>query len=317
MITTPTIIPLYFVESMENPHSKLVPLLEARGLTWASFSRRGRPPAGVRDKRAAIVTALHESGCTWAEMIEITGMSNGAIQRLTQAKGCAAVQKRRAEMGRRAGRATRGRRREWLTEQLKQQWADGKFDFHRGRVRSEAERDLLRAAWTPERRQAKSEQTKKQVWGSPRVRERLLAFHRSPQERARRSKLQVQRMKDNPTKYLRGRAAWVSTPKGVKPRTYVRSSYEVAAVSKLEADPNVVSYEYECRFVLPDGRWILPDFLVTLVGGQQVLVEVKSAWVFNMPSSHKVHRRLREAGELAAGNGWDFAIWTEKALGLL
>ena len=123
-------------------------------------------------------------------------------------------------------------------------------------------------------------------------------------------------MKDNPAKYLRGRAAWVDTPKGSEPCTYVRSSYEVAAVSRLEADGGVAGYEYERRFVLPDGRWVLPDFLVTRTDGSRLLIEVKSAWVFGLPYSHKVRCRLLESKRLASENGWAFEVWTEKELGL-
>jgi hypothetical protein len=147
------------------------------------------------------------------------------------------------------------------------------------------------------------------------VRSRLLAFHRSPQERARRSRLQTKRMRENPVKYLRGKAAWVDTPKSQKSRTYVRSSYEVAAVAKLEADPQVMAYEYERQFMLEDGRWVLPDFIVTLTSGQQVMVEVKAAWVFGLSPSHKVSRRLQEARHLAAQHGWSFKVWTEEELG--
>lgn len=122
-------------------------------------------------------------------------------------------------------------------------------------------------------------------------------------------------MKENPSKYLRGKAAWVDTPKGGRPRTYVRSSYEVAAVARLEADPQVVSYEYERLFVLPNGRWVLPDFLVTFRSSLKVLVEIKAAWVFGLPPSHKVLQRLRVAEHLASQHGWAFEIWTEKELG--
>jgi len=299
---------------METPHPQLLPLLEQYQIDWGTFSKKGRPDVGVREKRVAIVTALHEAGCTWAALMEITGLSNGAIQRLTQAKGCKAAQQRRQESGRTAGAATRGRRREWLTRQLSQQWAEGKFDFHRGRVRSEAERDTLRKSWTPALREVQAQNAKEHVWGNPIVCESLLAFHRSPAERGRRSRLQTQRMQDDPEKYLRGRAAWVNTPKGTKSQIYARSSYEVAAVTRLEKDPQVVQYEHERRFELPDGRWVLPDFLVTLQDGSCLLVEVKSSWVFILPPSHKVHQRLQIAAALAAEHGWTFAVWTEKEL---
>ena len=298
-----------------TPHSRLVPLLEQCDLDYATFSKRGRPPVGVREKRSVIVTILHESGCSWAEMIEITGLSNGSIQRLTEAKGCAAVVARRQEQGRLSGEMTRGCKRPWLTRQLKRQWADGKFDFHRGRVRSEKECQKLRQSWTSELRKAAASRVEEKVWGHPEVSKRLLAFHRSPAERVRRSRAQVERMKTDPMKYLRGRSAWVDTPKGDKPRTYVRSSYEVATIALLEHNPKVAAYEYERRFTLDDGRWVLPDFLVTFNDGRVLLVEVKAQWIFSLPFNHKVHRRLRESQMIANQNGWDFEVWAEKELG--
>jgi hypothetical protein len=115
----------------------------------------------------------------------------------------------------------------------------------------------------------------------------------------------------NPGKWLRGRARWVAAPKSLDGRVHVRSSYEAAAVAVLEADQEVLSYAYEPRFVLPDGRWILPDFLVQTRTGM-LLVEVKAAWVLGLPQDDKVILRLARAREFAAGKGWGFAIWTEK-----
>jgi len=164
-------------------------------------------------------------------------------------------------------------------------------------------------------REQAAQRIQETVWGDPEVRDRLLFFHRSPEERARRSRAQSKRMQENPGKYLRGRAAWVATPKGTQDQVYVRSSYEKAAVAVLEAASEVVTYEYERRFELKTGKWILPDFLVTMQDGPNLLVEVKAAWVFNLPYMHKVHVRLRETEDLARQLGFGFAIWTEKELG--
>ena len=296
---------------METPHPKLLPLLQEHGLTWEEFLKRGRPPAGMRDKRAAIVTKLHESGCSWAEMYEITGLSNGAIQRLTGAKGCKAVQEKRKRLGRDVGATWAGKKR---PGQLERQWAKGTFDFHRGRIRPPEEIEKLRAGWTPSHRLQAGERTKIRIWGDAKIRERLLRFHRSPEERGRCSRAQVQRMLENPEKYLRGRSQWVDTPKGSALRAYARSSYEVAAIQMLERDPRVIRYEHEHRIVLPDGHWVLPDFLVEYQGGRVVVVEIKASWVFNLPEGHKVKKRLRLAQELAVARGWEFSIWTEQEL---
>ena len=293
----------------------LLPLLSKHDIDWATFRKKGRPARGVREKRSAIVTELHRSGLSWKEMEEITGLGNASIQRLTKAKGCAAVQAKRKALGRAAGESVRGRKRPWLTEQLKRQWAEGVFDFHRGRVRPESERKALRASWTPERREQASEHARERVWGNPTVRQNLLDFHRSPEERARCSRAQAQRMRENPGKYLRGRARWIDTPKGTKDRAWVRSSYEAAAVVSLEDCPEVVWYEHERCVHLSNGKYVLPDFIVGYRNGSVCLVEVKAAWVLNLPPTHRVAKRLQISCDIAAEQGWDFAVWTEQELG--
>jgi hypothetical protein len=122
-------------------------------------------------------------------------------------------------------------------------------------------------------------------------------------------------MKDYPGKYLRGRAEWVDTPKGLHERAYARSSYEVAAVRKLEADPGVLHYEHERVLALPDGRWVLPDFIVEYEGARVMLVEVKAAWVLSQPLDSRVRVRLDVARDFAASQGWTFEVWTERELG--
>jgi hypothetical protein len=121
-------------------------------------------------------------------------------------------------------------------------------------------------------------------------------------------------MKESPEVYARGRAGWVDTPKGLNDRTYVRSSYEVAAVALLEQDKSVRSYEYERRIHTGGGRWILIDFIATRIDGSVLAVEVKAAWVLNHPSAGKERGRLDLARNIAAQNGWSFEVWTEKEL---
>lgn len=296
------------------PHPLLVPLLEKYRLTHAQFIARGRPPKGspshLRAARAGIVTELHAGGMTWAQLIEVTGLSNGSVQRLTAAKGCEAVRARRRALGVQLGSSGRGKPR---PGQLERQWAAGVFDFHRGRVRSEEERRKLRAAFTPERRAAIAARFKA-LWEDPVWRGELLAFHRSPEERVRRSAAVVRWMEAHPGRVGRGRAEWVETPKGAAPRAFARSSYEVAAVGRLEGDPEVTRYTHEPRFELEGGRWILPDFLVQRVDGAVLLIEVKASWVLDLPAEDRSLQRLQRAATLAEASGWGFAIWTEKEL---
>ena len=282
-------------------------LLRKYEITREEFSKRGRPPVGIREKRAQIVTELHQSGLTWDELMRVTGLSNGSIQRLTQAKGCEQVQVRLREQGRRMGADWKGKKR---PGQLERQWASGVFDQLRGACLSEERKAALRATWTEERRQRQGAATKR-TWANPGTRARLLAFHRSPEERARRSREQAERILLGPGKWARGNGCYVIVAKEVRGRIWVRSSYESAAVSLLEGDPLVVSYQYEPKFKVGD-RWIVPDFLVERRQSNPLLVEVKASWVLGLPLPHKVQRRLSVARTLAQDHGWDFEIWTEK-----
>jgi hypothetical protein len=121
-------------------------------------------------------------------------------------------------------------------------------------------------------------------------------------------------MKNTPGKYAKGRSQWVDTPKGATPRSYVRSTYEVAAVKILEADPQVVSYEFEYRVVLPTRKWILIDFVVQYEGKPLWAVEVKPQWILDHPTKVKERARLELARQVADSNGWGFSVWTEKDL---
>lgn len=251
----------------------------------------------------------------WLEMCRLTGLSLMGIQRITQATGNPASRANRAENAARVGRLGRGRKKPWLSEKLRADWADGRFDFHQGRVRSPEEREVLRlASQRPEVRQRRHEAALRR-WKRPEERVRLLAFHRSDEERQRRSEAQSQRMAEDPVKWSRGKGAWMTPQKCVKSKIWTRSSYERIAASLLDEDPEVRSYTFEPRVKLPSGRWILPDFVVTHADGGIALLEIKASWVLDLPESHKVQQRLREASSYASAMGWDFLIWTEKDFG--
>lgn len=298
---------------MADLHPRLVPLLAKHGVTHALFTKRGRLPKGfghVLEARKAIVTELHQAGTKWVDLLAITGLSQGSIQRLTGAMWNPASRNTVRETCRVTGRAGKGKAR---PGQLEAQWRAGTFDFHRGRKRSEQERQNLLAGWTSEKREGQSKRSQA-LWADPEVRNRLLTFHRSESEGARRSELQTKRMKNTPGKYAKGRSQWVDTPKGATPRSYVRSTYEVAAVKILEADPQVVSYEFEYRVVLPTRKWILIDFVVQYEGKPLWAVEVKPQWILDHPTKVKERARLELARQVADSNGWGFSVWTEKDL---
>jgi hypothetical protein len=296
----------------QDPHPLLTPLLTEYGVSYADFRKVGRVPRGLVEVRSAIVTRLHESGMAWAAMVEVTGLSNGSIQRLTRAKGCPAAKKNRAENAARVGHACKGKAKPALSASLKSRWARGDFNHLRGRVRTPEERSRLQSTWTPERRQHHSE-IRKLLWATPAYRNGLVSFHRSPEQRVLRSHAQSARMLSDPEKWTWGRGASITGAKHQGPSTFwVRSSHEVAAVRVLEADPEVVAYLYEPRFTLADGTFAMPDFKVFLRDGTAKLVEVKAAWVLSLPTSHRKAIRLAVYRELAQAEGLPFEVWTEK-----
>lgn len=297
---------------MKKPHPKLIPLLDKYDLSYEMFHKQGRPPKGVKAKRESIVTELHESGMSWEEMALVTGKTTSFIQRNTKAVGNPASHLNRVESARKVGASRKGEKKPWLSEAMKMKWKHGDFDFHIGRERSADEIANLRAAWESEELKKATSERMTALWKDDDYRSNLLKFHRSPEERLRRSKLQIARLQRNPQKWTRGNGSYVTVTKCTgKRKVWVRSSYEKAAVRILEQDPLVVSYEYEARITLPSGKWILPDFLITYVDGSRVLVEVKAAWVLKLKPDHPQRIRLKLAREAALKKGFGFEIWTE------
>lgn len=287
-------------------------LLDKHSLTRELFYRKGRLPKNlnwVKDAKANLITELHTQGYSWAEMCEITGLSNGSIQRLTKGKGCQAVQDKLSKIGSAVGSSWKGKSR---GDQLYRQWAKGDYDSLRGRERSPEELKNIEASWTPERR-AQFSQISKDRWADRSYREQLLAFHQSPEERQRRSEAQTQRMLENPDKWVRGNHEYVLTPKGTTDQVLIRSSYEKKAIKILESDDSVFSYQYEVPHKI-DGQTILPDFIVTKQD-HTLLIEVKPQWVLDYYNPEdKPIQRLQLAEQLATEKQWQFAIWTEKEL---
>lgn len=296
-----------------NPSDEILPFLEKHGVSWADFTKRMTRDPHIKRIRVAVVTELHESGHSWAEMTRITSFGAGQLAKYTKAVGCDAARKNRSDNARKVGRARTGESKPWLSEQLKAKWAAGDFDFHKGRVRSDAECARLRDSFTPERR-ARLSAVRKDLWEDPSYREPLEAYHRCPEERARRSRAQTRRMLHNPEKWTHGRGQQVTGAKCINkgPCFWVRSGHEVAAVSVLESDPLVEKYEYEPRFALPDGKWVLPDFKVFGLDGSWKIVEVKAAWVFDLPPEHRKSIKIKIYRDLAEHEGVPIEFWTEK-----
>lgn len=301
-------------------HTELEALLVKHGITWEEFRPfKGRPSKHLHylvEIRRDIITELHLAGTPWTKMMEITGLSLGAIERGTRATWNEASKRNRQESAAKVARSRKGEIKPWLTEQLKKDWEKGKFDFHKGRVRSPEECEKLKAAGArPEVRKQRQESAKLR-WKDPQQREHLLAFHRSEENRRRLSEVQSLRMITEPDKWggHRGIGAWVNSIKCTRNKIWTRSSYERRAIRKLENDPQVTSFEFETRVSLSIFRWILPDFIVHYADGTIVLIEVKASWILSLPVEHKIKRRLKLAEDYAKSKGWGFCVWTEKEL---
>jgi len=294
------------------PTPELLSLLERHGLTIQQFWMRGCKSGQYLEARSSIITELHVSGMPWKRMREITGLSLGAIQRLTKAMWNDLSRKNRQDNARRIGQAWKGKKR---PGQLERQWASGCFDHLRGRVRPPEECARLKAGWTSKARSGLGLRIR-ELWATSVFREKLMVFHTQPEERERRSLLQTQRMLDTPWTYGRGHGCWLSSPKCRGGQLFwVRSSFERRMVELLNADQEVLEFEYEPRHRI--GIYtILPDFVV-VYRDRIVLVEVKASWALQLPTEDRVQLRLQRSRNLALRHGWDFAIWTEKELGLI
>lgn len=115
---------------ISTPHPDLVPVLEKHGLSWSLFSKRGRLPKAlswVKEKRRDVITELHQAGMAWKTMVEVTRLSQGAIQRGTRVMWNDASRRNRQESAARVGAARKGERKPWLSARLKKEWAEGKF----------------------------------------------------------------------------------------------------------------------------------------------------------------------------------------------
>lgn len=284
-------------------HPKLEAYLTQYGVTHDAFLKKGRPNNDIVSVRSAVISDLHAQGVSWAEMQSITGLSNGTIQRLTTQKRCPAVmqaaQERMAELGRNKKDVPKPK----LSESLRKMWREGAFEFHRGK-RDAAFCAKLKKSFTPERRARISARMRSQ-WCVTRYRENLLAFHRSPEQRSIRSRNLTDYLLKHP-KMMHGRGSYVDTTKCSNgSRIWVRSRMEADAVSRLEADVSVISYQYEYRFEQCD-RHYLPDFIVYYTD-KIVMVEVKPRWVVE---SGLQKEKLAIYEKHALEQGWGFEIWS-------
>ncbi len=101
-----------------------------------------------------------------------------------------------------------------------------------------------------------------------------------------------------------------SSPKQQGSKKFLRSSYELRFVEMLDAEPGVLWFRYE-PFAIPYGvgKHTIIDFLVKLVSGEEVLVEIKAAWDLG-----RAQVKIEAARNFALESGRGFSVLTEHEL---
>jgi len=298
----------------EKTFESLEEFLERNKISLEDFKSKKRTM--FKFKRE-FITQLHTNGLTWNEMSEVSGMSIGSIARWTQAKGCEATKRNRIENGVLTGKSRKGEKKPWLSKQMKKAWAEGKFDTQINQKLSEKQKEKLKNSWTKERK-IQASKAMGERWATRKYRDKLMEYHTSKEERARRSKAQVERMQNTPELYIRGKHSYVQSPKCLnkKGSFLVRSSYEKKMIEIINSSKEITAFEYEKRFHLKNGKYILPDFILHMNTGIVKMVEVKAKWVFISTNRQKILKRLESAWQIAISKGFKFEIWCEQELGL-
>jgi hypothetical protein len=272
---------------MSDPHPVLIPYLEKHQITWEELTQtpKGRTKktdlrsVEIRKLKSDLITDLHSSGFSWVEMSTMVGKTVRFIQKYTKYKWSDGMKEKRGVLMRvNAENGDEIKRRTKIGKYTKKKWEEGKFDFHKNRIRSDEEIARQKASYTPE-------------------------------VRAKMSEAKIKYIKTLDVLYCHGIRSWVTSSKCIIPRVHVRSSYEKIAIGILDADDIVVSFEYEPSFILPNGKRILPDFLVTYKSGSKALIEIKASWQLKI---NKSIERLELARQIALANNWDFQVWTER-----
>lgn len=116
--------------------------------------------------------------------------------------------------------------------------------------------------------------------------------------------------------YSRGRSGYHNSPKAGT--IYYRSSYELAAFQKLDADIRVIKYmpePFTLEYLNSNGkiRRYRPDILVCYDRGLTLLIEVKAQWELQ---KEVVQLKAKAARDWCKRAKARFFFWTEKELGL-
>lgn len=134
------------------------------------------------------------------------------------------------------------------------------------------------------------------------------------------AKKRVRRRKKRRSRYHRGEHVSPKSPNVCR----FRSGWELRYMQHLDADPNVVSYEYEA-LVIPyvsnvrtgKMRKYLPDLVVRYADGRVEVVEIKQSRKVHTPP---IVKKSRAARDWCAVNGATYVMVTEvelRVLGLL
>lgn len=110
-------------------------------------------------------------------------------------------------------------------------------------------------------------------------------------------------------KLISRRKGYYKTVKSIPNVIYYQSSYELRAATLLDNDDNVDYYKTQVRFNV-DGRERILDFMVTYIGGQRCIIEVKPT-----RRLHEFREQIEDNRVMAKKNNCDFLIWTEFELG--
>jgi hypothetical protein len=143
-----------------------------------------------------------------------------------------------------------------------------------------------------------------------------LAYPRKLETKSKMSRSMIERIQlegnNSPSCFKRG---WLFLSQLSK-NVFYRSSYEKRALLVLDACVDVldvVAEPFSIAYTLKDGSIhnYLPDFLVSLQDGEQVLVEVKPE-IFISDELNQI--KFKAASIFAKENNLGFLIWTEKFL---
>ncbi len=167
---------------------------------------------------------------------------------------------------------------------------------------------------TPEGRRKQYEKTREQYWDNPekkaRARDKMKEFYSTPEGKQVCRDRMSDKIKHGGSKlYLRG---WYTSEKTGR-ECWHDSSLELGAFIKLDGDDSVVDFEaqpFQIVYELDgEDKEYTPDLLVTIRGGQKIVVEVKPRRKTNTP---KNQAKFAFAKAFCKSKGWEFQVWSDK-----